>query len=134
MQNPIKRLYQPLMLRVDFLDPYWSISKAGSTSWLAAAVVSDQVAQYLVGKPDVLSFIASLCTLFLIFVLPPRLAGAVGGLLVSQALISILVVLAASVTGIPAVATIAPLAWSAWCLVALIKLVTGYIQTPKRLL
>jgi len=134
MQTPFKRLIEPLFLKVNFTDPYWSVTSTQARCWLGGAVAADLLAQYLVGMPNPMTILASLLTLIIFWAIPPRLSGAVGGLYTSQALVSMLVVTAASMAGNMAVVDVAAMLWSAWCMFALVRLILGYIRTPKALM
>lgn len=134
MQLPFKRLLEPLTLKVCFKDQYWNISRTAARSWIAGAIGADLLAQALVGTPTLFSILGSLLTLIMFWAVPPRLAGAAGGLYLSQALASILVVSVAATSGSKLVVACAAYAWSTWCLVALVVLVLRYIRTPKALM
>ena len=134
MHLPFKRLFQPLLLRVCFKHPYWDIGRAQARCWIVGALVTDLLAQWLVGVPSVTSILASLLTVALFWAAPARLAGAVGGLYVTQALVSVLVVTVAATSGSRLVVGAAAYLWSAWCMAALIVLVLRYIRTPKALM
>lgn len=132
MQNPFKRLYEPLILRVDFTEPYWVLSSSAARGWLLAAVAADLVAQYTAGTPGPLTVLASFLTLLIFWTVPARLSGAVGGLYVAQALGSLVVVTSvAAVTERSFDVEAAALIWWGWCTFALIRLMLAYIRTPK---
>ena len=134
MQLPLKRLVQPLTLKVCFKDQYWNISRAHARSWVVGAFGADMLAQWLVGAPTIYSILASLLTIVLFWAAPVRLAGAAGGLYVAQALASILVVSVTAASGSKLLVSTAAYAWSTWCMVALVVLVLRYIRTPKALM
>jgi hypothetical protein len=134
MQQPFKRLIEPLTLKVCFKDQYWNISRTAARCWIAGAIGADLLAQALVGAPTLFSILGSLLTLLMFWAVPPRLAGAAGGLYLGQALTSILVVSVAAASGSKLVVAGAAYAWSTWCLVALVVLVLRYIRTPKALM
>ena len=134
MQSPLKRLIQPLTLKVCFKDGYWDISRTAARLWIGGALAADLLAQWLVGAPTVTSILASSLTLALFWAVPARLAGAAGGLYISQALVSILVVTAAATSGRRVVVGAAAYLWSAWCIAALVVMVLRYIRTPKALM
>jgi hypothetical protein len=131
MPTLFKRLIEPLGLNVDFTDPYWNISRAAACGWLGAAMAADLLAQWLVGRPTWWTLGASAMTIALFWALPPRLAGAVGGLYIGQALVSILVAYAAATAGSAVLVATAAYLWSAWCLFALVRLGLNYLRTPK---
>lgn len=131
MQTPFKRVIAPLSLSVDFRDAYWSISRSASRWWLAGAVAADLAVQCLAGTPSLMTILSSLLTLVIFWTVPARLAGAVGGLYIGQAVISVAVVTAAAMTGSRLVTSVASFTWWAWCMFALVKLVMNYIRTPK---
>lgn len=134
MQQPFKRLFEPLTLRVCFKDPYWNISPTSARCWIVGAIGADLLAQALVGAPTLFSVLASLLTILVFWAVPRRLAGAAGGLYIAQALVSILVVSLAATSGSKLLVAGAAYAWSTWCLVALVVLVLRYIRTPKALM
>ncbi|KVP75545.1 hypothetical protein WJ96_07515 [Burkholderia ubonensis] len=133
MWNPFKRIAAPLVLKVDFTDPYWNISAGQARCWLGGAVAADLLVQWVAGLPNVLTVLASLLTLAIFWAIPARLSGAVGGLYIGQALVSLPVVTAAAMMS-GNVAEIAGIAWSGLCLFALVRLILGYIRTPKALM
>ncbi|KVP39509.1 hypothetical protein [Burkholderia ubonensis] len=133
MWNPFKRVVAPLVLKVDFTDPYWNISTVQARCWLGAAVAADLLVQWVAGLPNVLTVLASFLTLVIFWALPARLSGAVGGLYIGQALASLPVVTAAAMVS-RNVAEIAGIGWSGWCMFALVRLILGYIRTPKALM
>lgn len=130
----LKRLIQPVLLQVDFKDSFWNISAQSARFWILAAMVSDLLAQWLVGIPTVWSILASTMTLAVLWYVPARLAGAIGGLYVTQALTSILIVSLVALCGVKWVVAMAAYVWSAWCLFALIQVVLLYLRTPKALM
>lgn len=134
MSSPFKRLVQPLLLKVEFRDSYWDISRAQARCWIGGAMAADFLAQWSVGKPSVLTILASLLTIAVFWAAPARLAGAVGGLYITQALVSIAVVTAAATSGSSLVVAGAAYLWSGWCLLALVQVVLRYIRTPKALM
>lgn len=133
MQNPFKRVVAPLFLKVDFTEPYWNVSTVQARCWLGGAVAADLLVQWIAGLPNVYTVLASLLTVAIFWALPRRLAGAVGGLYIAQAVVSLPVVTTASLVSREA-AEIAGVAWSAWCMFALVRLILGYIRTPKALM
>ncbi|KWA83821.1 hypothetical protein WL29_20875 [Burkholderia ubonensis] len=133
MRNPFKNVVAPLILKVDFTDPYWNVSAVQARCWLGGAVAADLLVQWIAGLPNLYTVLASLLTIAIFWALPRRLAGAVGGLYVAQALVSLPVVTAAGMVSRNA-AEIAGVAWSAWCMFALVRLILGYIRTPKALM
>lgn len=134
MQSPFKRLTQPLLLKVEFRDAYWNISRTHARCWIAGAMAADLLAQWLVGKPNPLTILASLLTIAIFWAVPARLAGAVGGLYIMQALVSIAVVTLAATSASSIVVAGAAYLWSGWCLLALVLVVLRYIRTPKALM
>lgn len=134
MQSPFKRLTQPLLLKVDFRDSYWNISRAHARCWVGAAMAADLLAQGLVGRPNLLTILASMLTIAVLWAVPARLAGAVAGLYVTQALVSIVAVAAAATSGSALVVSGAAYLWSGWCLLALVQVVLLYLRTPKALM
>lgn len=131
MSIPFKRFWQPLVLKVDFTDPYWTVTRGQARGWIGGAIAADLLAQWLVGRPTWMTILASLLTLAMFWSAPARLAGAVGGLYITQALVSILVVTAAATSGLSVVVACAAYLWSGWCLLALIHLALRYLRTPK---
>lgn len=132
MNVPIlSTVVKPLILRVEFRDRYWGISRAGCWAWLVAAVASDLVAQWAVGNLTWLTGIVSLLTLSF-GVLPSRWVHVAAGLCTGQALVSGLLSVGLTRAGAPhlAVAIVCYL-WAAWCLVAQIMLSLRYFRTPK---
>lgn len=97
-------------------------------------MAADLLAQWLVGMPTPMSLLASLLTIAIFWAVPPRLAGAVAGLYITQALVSIAVVTAAATSGSALVVSVAAYLWSGWCLLALVQVVLRYIRTPKALM
>lgn len=134
MQLPLKRLFQPLTLKVCFKDGYWDIGRVQARCWVGGALAADLLAQGLVGKPSMATILASILTMALFWAVPPRLAGAAAGLYITQALVSIAVVMLAAASGSSRVVGAAAYLWSAWCLAALVILVLRYIRTPKVLM
>lgn len=131
MQNLFKRIFEPLTLRTDFRDMYWGISPSQARLWLAGAVTTDLAVQFVAGAPTMMTIVSSLLTLLLFWFVPSRLAGAIGGLYIGQAIGSLVVVTAASLTGVRMLAEVAGFVWWGWCMFALVKLVLAYIRTPK---
>ena len=126
-----KRLLAPLVLKVDFTESFWDISVGQARGWLLGAVATDLLVQYFAGMPSILTILASCLTLGIFWSFPARLSGAVGGLYISQALGSLVVVTALAMTGYPLAADLGALLWGAWCMFALVRLILGYIRTPK---
>ncbi|MEX3984180.1 hypothetical protein AB4Y45_35075 [Paraburkholderia sp. EG287A] len=124
-------LVSPLVLRVEYRDKYWGISRAGCWAWLIAAVGSDLLVQWVTGNLTWLTGVASLLTLsFCKF--PVRWLHAAAGLCTGQALVSGVLALGLTHAGAPLyVVAIACYLWAAWCLVAQVLLTLRYIRTPK---
>jgi hypothetical protein len=131
MQNLFKRFIEPLTLRVDFKDPFWAVSPTQARLWLAGAVATDLAVQFVAGAPTLMTIASSVLTLLLFWFVPARLAGAIGGLYIGQAIGSLVVVTAASLSGVRMLVEVAGFAWWGWCLFAMAKMVLGYIRTPK---
>lgn len=131
MQSPIKRLLEPLFIKVDFTERYWDISPAQARAWLIGAIVADLSVQALVGLPNLLTVLASMLTAVIFWTVPARLSGAVGGLYISQALGSLVVVSIVAMSEVKLVVELAAILWWAWCMFAFVKLILGYIRTPK---
>jgi hypothetical protein len=134
MFSILKRLVQPLTLKVCFKEAYWDITRTQARCWIGGALAADFLAQWLVGKPSAITILGSLLTLAMFWAVPARLAGAVGGLYITQALVSIGVVSVAAHSGSQFVVGAAAYLWSAWCMAALVVLVLRYIRTPKALM
>lgn len=134
MRTPFKRLLEPHAIKVDFTDQYWNISAAQARWWLSAAVAADLLVQALAGKPSLFTVLASLLTLAIFWAIPARLSGAVGGLYVTQALVSLLIVTVTATLGSKMLVDIAALMWSGWSMFALVRLILAYIRTPKALM
>lgn len=126
-----KRLLEPLFIKVDFTESFWDISPRQARVWLLAAVVTDLLVQSFAGLPSLFTILASCLTLGIFWSVPARLSGAVGGLYISQALGSLVVVTAVAMTGHQVAVDISALLWWAWCMFALVQLILGYIRTPK---
>ncbi len=131
MPSPLKRLIEPLFIKVDFTDRYWDISPAQARAWLIGAIVSDLSVQALVGLPNLLTVLASLLTAVIFWQVPARLSGAVGGLYIAQAVGSLVVVSLVAMSESKLAVGLAARLWAAWCMFALVKLILGYIRTPK---
>lgn len=127
----LSTLLAPPLLRVEYRDAHWSISRAGAWAWVVAAVASDLLVQQVFGTPTWLTRLASLLTLLIGF-LPTRLVHALAGLYVTQAAVSALVTWLLTVADVPAgVILLAGGAWALWCWAAMVLLVLRYIRTPK---
>lgn len=134
IHNPLKRLCQPLLLQVNFKDPYWAIPAGAARGWLLLAVCADLLAQWLVGKPSMLTVALSCSTMVLGWTLPSRLVGAIAGLYVTQAAVSVAIVKLVSLSGSPLLTSACTVIWSVWCFLMLAQLVLLYIRTPKALM
>jgi len=127
----LSTVFAPLLLRVEFRDAHWSISRAGAWGWVVAAVASDLLVQQVFGAPTWLTRLASLVTLLIGF-LPPRLVHALAGLYVAQAAVSALLTWLMTAAGTPAGVTLfAGGMLALWCWAAMVLLVLRYIRTPK---
>lgn len=132
MRIPVlSTIFAPLVLRVEFRDPHWAVSKAGAWAWLAAAIASDLLVQYLVGNLTWLTGLVSLVTLsFGVF--PSRWVHMAAGLYTGQALVSGVLALGLTRAGAPQLAvSILCWLWATWCLIAQVLLSLRYFRTPK---
>jgi len=131
MQNLLKRFIEPLTLRVDFRNPFWYVTPLQARLWVAGAVAADLAVQFVAGAPTLMTVVSSFLTLLLFWFVPARLAGAIGGLYIGQAIGSLVVVTAASLSGVRLLPEVVGFAWWGWCMFSLAKMVLVYIRTPK---
>lgn len=131
MKSPIKRLIEPLILRVNFEEAYWEANKLEAGAWILIAIASDLIVQWLFGRQMLVSVVTAAVTAAVLWFRPPRLAAAIAGMYTTQALISVLVVKAAEFVGGWYAAELAGMLWMAWCMFAILRLILVYIRTPK---
>ena len=127
----LARMTLPLVLQLDFREARTAADATRARTWLLLAVAADLAAQYLVGTPTLLSVAFSLCTLSLTRA-PSRLAATFGAMFVTQALVSIGIVLALAPLGSEHLIEVATSTWAVWCMAAAAGLALRYIRTPKR--
>lgn len=132
LKNPTWRLIGPLFLRADFRHRYWFASKNTAYTWLAMALLADLLAKSLVGQWSLFSLALAVVTPVVLSRLPPRFSAAAGGLLVTQALGSILVAMGLVALRVPyAWREIVLVGWAVWCAVAFVFLGLNYFRTPR---
>jgi hypothetical protein len=126
-----RSLFDGLLLRIDFRDAHWQVSRGGANAWVVLAVVADQAAQLLNHQWHVYQLFVALVTLVLVKA-PVRLAHALGGMYTGQALVSGTVCWSLVHLGVPQWVILC-LLWpfAAWGAVAFGVAVARYVRTPK---
>lgn len=134
MSAAFLRAWHAFTFRADFRLSHWKVSQKEARSWLIAAAVANVIAQVFVAHPGAVIWnsLGGLVTTAVLWYIPARLSAAAGGLLVVQAIGSVVVIVAAHLIRLPG-ALIETLAWlwSIYGTVALAALALKYFQTPK---
>lgn len=132
LKNPTWRLLGPLFLRADFRHRYWFASTRTAYTWLAMAFLADLLAKSLVGQWNWWLLAMAVVAPVILSRMPARFAAAAGGLLVSQALGSIVLAFLLVALGVPYALREAILGgWAIWCGFALAYMGVMYLRTPR---
>lgn len=129
-----KRFIDPITFRVNFRDSYWHISRLGACMWLSAAIVAGVLAQALVGYLNPLTVLLTLVMpVILMIQAPPRLGGAIAGMLIVQAFGSVGVIYGLAYLGQPYIVREAGgMIWSLLCGAAYLAMLLRYVRTPRK--
>lgn len=128
LDSLFKPLITPVSFQANFKQLGWNQGRVGQLAWVLGAVVSDLAVQALSHNLAWWTILASLITLSFIQ-LPMRLGIALGGLYITQAWVSLGLVL-----GMSMAQPIIGFVWQVWCVAAGLTTILTYMRTPKTLM